>query len=522
MPDQTINNQDPLRYIHRFTDAASYLPSLDTTEYIDIYKGEVVVNTSERAPALYIRSGAGTNEAADDHIVRIGNVIISDFEPALGNQVDRKGIFWYSPLSGGLFLHNATMWERMNPEAATEDVPGILGVASDAQVAAELSNDTAITPAKLRYWADYHAYVKRRASNPYVYVDGWGGDDSIENDGSDPSRPLLTIERAALEVARRKVLTIFVAPGNYVVDNRPGVATTTEIAKTAKGPVNPLRLNAVVSSFSLSNSELTISNALTLDANQQLFFMDDDRLVGHAIVSSYASNKVMLRKLEGTVHEGCTIYIGQPRAFNALGGGVILANGAALVGLGKVTLRPKYVPPVGSARSALVKLTAGGSVQNITFSDSSLLITHHLLSLASFVTKQDLVEPSYGIYSKASYLDDVTYAAVNSELLVANALAASVSNCEVASSYGLCGLDLTSEGIDGFKYVSVTDFNVVSNQLDANAFSAPGLYRNAWQHFVVRADGDVYVRLTGLGKYTPDTKVELNGAVVNADAFVSL
>lgn len=74
----------------------------------------------------------------------------------------------------------------------------------------------------------------------YVSPDDFNASDLISNNGNSPTRPFKTIQRALLEVARFSYVTgqnndkydqftISLAPGDYIIDNRPGVATAAEV-----------------------------------------------------------------------------------------------------------------------------------------------------------------------------------------------------------------------------------------------------------------------------------------------------
>ena len=70
----------------------------------------------------------------------------------------------------------------------------------------------------------------------YVSSDDFNASDLISNNGNSPTRPFKTIQRALLEVVRFSYVsgqnndkydqfTISLAPGDYVIDNRPGTVT---------------------------------------------------------------------------------------------------------------------------------------------------------------------------------------------------------------------------------------------------------------------------------------------------------
>ena len=83
------------------------------------------------------------------------------------------------------------------------------------------------------------------ATNIMLYVNqsDLNATDGLSNDGGNVNRPFKTIERALLEAARRsyvagnsndkfEAFTIMVMPGDYTIDNRPGVLGTTNLTFT--------------------------------------------------------------------------------------------------------------------------------------------------------------------------------------------------------------------------------------------------------------------------------------------------
>lgn len=74
----------------------------------------------------------------------------------------------------------------------------------------------------------------------YVNPDDFNASDLISNNGNSPTRPFKTLQRAILEVARFSYVsgqnndkydqfTISLAPGDYIIDNRPGRSNSAEV-----------------------------------------------------------------------------------------------------------------------------------------------------------------------------------------------------------------------------------------------------------------------------------------------------
>ena len=210
----------------------------------------------------------------------------------------------------------------------------------------------------------------------YVSPDDFNASDSLDNRGTSPTRPFLTIQRAFLEVARFSYVpgpdndrfdqfTILLAPGTHYIDNRPGDATATSV------PV-----------FNYSAGEWNDTTSFDLsDPNNVL------------------------------------------RRFNSVEGGCIIPRGTSLVGtdLRRTQVRPLYVPDPADkdiGRTSIFQVTGGcyfwqftildgdlsvnsplwNSVQNIgkvySQPDSSVLsipeYSHHKITNFVFARKEDL------------------------------------------------------------------------------------------------------------------------------------
>ena len=74
----------------------------------------------------------------------------------------------------------------------------------------------------------------------YVSPDDFNASDLISNNGNSPTKPFKTLQRAIIEVARFSYVagtgndkydqfTIVLAPGDYIIDNRPGTATVSGV-----------------------------------------------------------------------------------------------------------------------------------------------------------------------------------------------------------------------------------------------------------------------------------------------------
>ena len=167
----------------------------------------------------------------------------------------------------------------------------------------------------------------------YVSPNDLDATDSIENTGNSMGRPFLTIQRALIEAARfsyQKGLdndrfgktTIYLQPGEHLIDNRPGWIPD--------GTGN----------FRLRDGT-TSSDFPALNATSNFDINTQDNIL---------------------------------YKFNSIHGGVIIPRGISLVGLDlrKVKIRPKYVPNPSNDnidRSALFRVTGGSYFLQVTMFD---------------------------------------------------------------------------------------------------------------------------------------------------------
>ena len=166
----------------------------------------------------------------------------------------------------------------------------------------------------------------------YVNSDDFDASDSFNNRGNSPNRPFKSIQRALLEAARFsyksgqyndsfEAFSIVLYPGDYVIDNRPG-------------------LNTAGKAFVAAN-----------------------------IAELSESSDMELLDAAGGVNPNNILY-----QFNSIQGGVIVPRGTSIVGmdLRKTKIRPLYVPdPADTAvlPSAIFRVTGGCYFWQFSFFD---------------------------------------------------------------------------------------------------------------------------------------------------------
>jgi len=327
----------------------------------------------------------------------------------------------------------------------------------------------------------------------YVNCNDSKGDDTIGNNGENLTRPFKTIERALIEAARRSYVqgvgeaagelgadrfeyfTIVVYPGQYTVDNRPGL------------------FQGASPEWSGDYSSLIAQNSL-------------------APTDYYK--------------------------FNASNGGLIVPRGTSIVGmdLRKTVIRPKYVPdPEGSgSEAAIFRLTGGCYIWQLTIKDaegqpystqnnlhSSANFSHHRLVCFKFATVDDL----NAYYRKIDQLDGNIPASGNSiqELrrrieenrIVGNFTDANtvdtvdsaspyVFNCSLRSVWGMCGMHASGADSTGFKSMVVAQFTGISLQKDARAFinnnprTVFDNYKDSWRNYHIKASESSFMQIVSV------------------------
>jgi hypothetical protein len=536
VPSRLISSQDILRYIHRSTDDARNVPELHLDwDEPDVYKGEIVINYSKSNPGLFIRVGAGSVESAiNDQLVRIGNIFVGDTEPLAGiDKVIKRGLGWYNTTDNHFYLHTGAGFERITNQRATEVITGIVRQATYAETILGFEDTGYVTPNKLRRWADYYEFVPRRHGATEVYISRLDGDDSLENDGSDPRYPFLSINRAVLESARREIRVIKVAAGDYLVDNRPGNSDITSISppthfdKDGKpiGPINSTLLDGVVLDVSVEGTSGTLlveeSIMERLYRDQQLFFEKDGVLIGSVLINSVdvelTKNQVPFRQLRGEVIPGCLIRVARYRSFNSLTGGLVLPGSYTLTCDGQTTLRPLYVSRYNSLnendRSYLIKVASGCKIEKFTFVDN-IAVNHFMYSALGNASEEDLKSPDVGYIQRvqrALSIEETTpywsYAGRSGPFL-------RVDDCSLDSAYGASFMTLSHSCEDCSSEVLVNNLTVASYQMALDAYVEESLESDptileGLEHWVVNViNGDYKVIFNGgHTKYVPQFSI---------------
>ena len=583
---------NPTRLLSRRVQSASTLPSLNIPSLASdqgTFRNELVINSFTTFPALYLRVGTnpepviGTSnilENSADSLYRIGRPyvtsdLITATAPTLPYSSDpnfskllQQGETWYRTTDKAYFIHDGTSYQKLTPVPATQIQAGISQLATNLQTLDPLNIVNTITPSNLDYWKDSLELLSQQHQGRQIYVHPYIGNDDITNDGLDPYSPFLTLERALLEVARQSLyrdpitttvsplleyFTILLAPGDYYLDNNPGVqdyTLLTQMSVGQTGAINPTTLSSTVTGISSSAGSpyltllVTGAQSAGIRAHTQIW----NQIGASAIVYAVTNTELLVQHLTGTWTSGDSVIYPNYAVFNSPQGGVIVPRGCSILGadLRKTILRPLYLGDFGAWSAAVaasscgcsivgtttrLKLTGGSYIANLTFEDNpSYLHTHHLCTALEFATVSELTSATYSYYKKVLqvlqlttipslssadfYSDPSEYSPVSPALsatatdadgfrLIDSPYSSSpyISNCTVRSRFGAKGIRVDGSSVSGyFKSVQIERFTCVSLQDDPNAFStatgAPDnlIYKEAWRHTAIEATNQAYVR----------------------------
>ena len=267
-----------------------------------------------------------------------------------------------------------------------------------------------------------------------IYVDPSVGTDELNNNGTDNDKPFRTLERALLEAARASrrggatdaydTTVIELAPGDYYVDNSPGVNAITGISAADR------YIKQVTTGYSTLTAYSTENPFIVIDvgsANSQPPVVLN---LGRVIYTSTGSVgtikkiekdsvsatrwKVHLQYVKGNFNTGDEIFYNRTSDFNPTTGGIIVPRGISINGvdLRKVRIRPMYVPALTPGQNTaqeqktyIFKVTGGTYVSLMTFTDNQQFSrTHNTVTSVGFASQGEI----RGSNNETSYYAKIT------------------------------------------------------------------------------------------------------------------
>lgn len=272
-----------------------------------------------------------------------------------------------------------------------------------------------------------------------IYVDPAVGDDSLTNSGFDSDRPFRTIERALIEAVRESRragqyndrydrVMIELAPGDYYVDNSPGVSSVPSLS------ANNGLIQRVFTGFTvLQVIEADRSIRIDIDALDPTLTQPPKSLnlgrilysqsggVGNVVkvekqTLSSSLWTITLEYVRGTFAFNDELYYDNLSVVNPSTGGLVVPRGISVDGvdLRKVRVRPMYIPELTpteiepqTKRTAIFKVTGGTYISLLTFTDNPQYArTHNTVTSVTFASEAEIFgsgdEVSY--YSKLNSL----------------------------------------------------------------------------------------------------------------------
>ena len=286
---------------------------------------------------------------------------------------------------------------------------------------------------------DSSSAISTAAVKNIIYVDPAVGDDALINNGFDADRPFRTIERALIEAVRESRragqyndrydrVMIELAPGDYYVDNSPGVSSVPSLSSSS-GFVQRVSTGfSIVQTIESDRSIKIDIDALDPTLSQPPKSLNLGRIlysqsggVGNIVkvekqTLSSSLWTITLEYVRGTFAFNDELYYDNLSVVNPSTGGLIIPRGISVDGvdLRKVRIRPMYVPELTPTeiepqvkRSAIFKVTGGTYVSLLTFTDNPQYArTHNTVSSVTFASEAEIFgsgdEVSY--YSKLNAL----------------------------------------------------------------------------------------------------------------------
>lgn len=267
-----------------------------------------------------------------------------------------------------------------------------------------------------------------------IHVDPSIGTDELNNNGTDNNRPFRTVERALLEASRASrrggaadaydTTVIELAPGDYYVDNSPGVNAITGI-NSADIYIKQVSTGyTTLTSYSSTEPYIVIDVAsanaqppVVLNLGRSLYnsagAVGTIRKLEKDTISA-TRWRVYLQYVKGSFNIGDELFYNRTSDFNPTTGGLIVPRGISINGvdLRKVRIRPMYVPTLTPGQNTaqetktyIFKVTGGTYVSLMTFTDNQQFArTHNTVTSVGFASQGEI----RGSNSETSYYAKIT------------------------------------------------------------------------------------------------------------------
>jgi hypothetical protein len=302
--------------------------------------------------------------------------------------------------------------------------------------------------------------------------------DAVSNNGRSINKPFLTIERALIEVARLSYVpgtgdeqgevgaddfekyTVIVFPGDYTVDNRPGIANTTGITAGTLGDI--FRYNSPNGGVIVPRG----TSIVGLDLRKTVVrprFVPDPEIGGESAIFRLTGGcyiwQLTIKDPSGVVRRGSTDTNWSTNPFSC----------HKMAGFKYATSSDLnfYYQKV-NAFDANIPATANEFIQRVE--ENTIVGTKTINTIDT-------------VASASPY----------------------IFNLSLRSTFGMCGMHADGNDAAGFQSMVVAQFTGISLQKDNNAFNAgkthtdvTATYKTNWRHYHIKASNNAFIQVVSV------------------------
>ncbi|MGG6281779.1 hypothetical protein ACQ4M3_09435 [Leptolyngbya sp. AN03gr2] len=319
-------------------------------------------------------------------------------------------------------------------------------------------------------------FIKADRPGFAIYVNAETGSDSISNYGTSEFTAFKTLNRALLEVARQSYVAgrgtepdqlgsdrfdrvvVYVASGNYEIDNRPGLGLD---------QINPLSLSTEITNYSIYNP---VGGGLIVPRGVSI------------VGSDLRKTKIYGRLVPDPTLTGATLPILRFTGASYFYGFTFVDNPIQQYSHHRLTCAEfvsssdldLYYQKIFKSFSGVEGFSQTGG-ENLQAARAETEIVSDMSSATATDNFGRL--KANNVYGASPY----------------------IFNCSVRSRYGLSGIYADGSLVSGLKSIVTAQFTHVSLQADPRAFEPdpenPGRTRYAWKHFAFKATNDAYMQI---------------------------